>query len=528
VVQQVGDAELEAVLKVGNLAMVAAGAAGSSGGATGGLVNDARSYAASLPTPQRTPRAAQGSDVVLQEARNQLAMRDLQTPLLGGETPSLLEGTGFAGSAPRGAGAVATPNALAAHGTPLGTPAGTPLLLGGGGGGRAAGGATPLGGSSGGTPLRDDLALNHGGGGGNGGLPPGMSAAAAARLQRSQLALALSNLPEPQYAYEIEVPELPAGHGGEGPEGRAGSALSVEDAADRDARAALAHAAAAAAELARRSAAVRRGLPRPYDAAVAGAALAAAGHGQDGGRRGADALVRAEMASLLAHDGAQFPVDAPDHADKDSKKRAKKARKDAAAAAGPLEDFDDAALADARLLVAAELAADPAAALAYAAAQADASGLGLLWSETQGGFAYLPERQQVASLASASAKERLSSLAFAFEACRGHMAKHADKCAKLEKKLQLRTVGYEDKAAQLRQQCAGAHGQWDKKRIEQGCFEALAAVEAVAAPQRLGDLYDLGKAEAARNGAMQAQYKALLVERDRLTAAFAHAAQAKA
>ena len=43
-------------------------------------------------------------------------------------------------------------------------------------------------------------------------------------------------------------------------------------------------------------------------------------------------------------------------------------------------------------------------------------------------------------------------------------------------------------------------------------------------PQRLADLYDLGKAEAARNGGMQAQYKALLLERDRLTAAFATAA----
>lgn len=536
-----GDAELEAVLKVGNMAMVTAAGAGG-GGATSGLVGDPRSYAASLPTPQRTPRAAMGSDVVLQEARNQLAMRDVQTPLLGGETPSLQEGTGFAGSAPKGAGTVATPNALtAAAAAAQGTPMATPLMFGGnGGGGRAAGSATPLDGSGGGTPLRDDLSLNQGsGGGGNGGLPPGMSAAAAARYQKAQLASALSNLPEPQYAYEIEVPDVPMGSGTDGADGQSGSALSVEDAAERDARAAAAQAAALEAELARRSAAVRRGLPRPFNAAGASAALTEAaqqtlsggsGSGSDPAQM-ADALVRTEMATLLAHDGAKYPVEATSGGgsnggnDKEAKKRAKKARKDAAAVAAPLEEFQDDELHAARALVAAELEADPAASAAAAAAQANALELGDLWSETQEGFAYLPERQKVASLTTASAKERLSSLAWSFENCRGHMAKHAEKCAKLEKKLQVRTMGYEDKAASLREQCAVAHASWSKRSLEEKCFATLASAEAIAAPQRLTDLYDLTKQESERNEVMQAQYKALLIERDRLTAAFAHAAQ---
>ena len=541
---KVGDAELEAVLKVGNLAMVTAAGAGGAGtgSATSGLVGDPRSYAAALPTPQRTPRAAMGSDVVLQEARNQLAMRDVQTPLLGGETPILQEGTGFAGSAPKGTGTVATPNALtAAAAAAQGTPLGTPLMLGGnGGGGRAAGSATPLDGAGGGTPLRDDLSLNqgNGSGGGNGGLPPGMSAAAAARYQKMQLSAALSNLPEPQYAYEIEVPDLPTASGDDGADGRGGSALSVEDAAERDARAAAAQAAALEAELARRSAAVRRGLPRPFNAASASAALTVAaqqtlsggGSGSGDPAQQADALVRAEMATLLAHDGAKYPVEdlgggSAGGSDKDAKKRAKKARKEAAAAAAPLEDFEDDELSAARALVAAELQADPAASAAAAAAQEHVMELGDMWSETQEGFAYLPERQSVASLTTASAKERLSSLAWSFENCRGHMAKHAEKCAKLEKKLQVRTMGYEDKAASLREQCAVAHASWSKKSLEEKCFATLASAEAIAGPQRIADLYDLTKQESERNEVMQAQYKALLLERDRLTAAFAHAAQ---
>lgn len=54
-----------------------------------------------LPTPMRTPRTASGSDVILQEARNQLAMINSQTPLLGGQNPTLEEGTGFQGVTPK-------------------------------------------------------------------------------------------------------------------------------------------------------------------------------------------------------------------------------------------------------------------------------------------------------------------------------------------------------------------------------------------------------------------------------------------
>src|SRR5690606_1792407 len=102
--------------------------------------------------PLRTPRAAE--DIVLQEARNQAAMRAAPTPLSGEDMPELVGGTGFGGITPRSS-KVVTPNVLATPGpkgvgvgmggrTPLATPA------------SARGGTTP-----GRTPLRDELGLNQ-------------------------------------------------------------------------------------------------------------------------------------------------------------------------------------------------------------------------------------------------------------------------------------------------------------------------------------------------------------------------------
>jgi hypothetical protein len=233
------------------------------------------------------------------------------------------------------------------------------------------------------------------------------------------------------------------------------------------------------------------------------------------------------MAKLLAHDGAKWPVEAPAGQDKEAKKRAKKARKEAAAHAGALESFDDEDLNRARALVAAELQHDRAAAAAQEAfAAARPADVAALWADVPGHFAYLPERHAVASLATASASERLSALTHLFEACRGHMAGHADKCAKLEKKLAVRVAGYEEKAAALRDECAAAHARLDQRALERQCFDALAVQEARAAPQRVADLYDWDRTEAARNEAMQREYKQLLGERDRLTQSFVRAAAA--
>eukprot|EP00903_Cladosiphon_okamuranus_P017919 g16490.t1 len=106
---QVSDGELEELVKMGAQAQ-----AHAAGGSTSALLGD-YSEAMPTPTPMRTPATPAGEDVVMQEARNLAAITSGQTPLLGGESPSLQEGTGFGGAAPR-QNRMTTPSAMGAAG----------------------------------------------------------------------------------------------------------------------------------------------------------------------------------------------------------------------------------------------------------------------------------------------------------------------------------------------------------------------------------------------------------------------------
>lgn len=113
------------------------------------------SIAVAWPHPQHNPIFF----FFPQEARNLAAITSGQTPLLGGESPSLQEGTGFGGAAPR-QNRMTTPSTMGAAG-------------GGGGGPGGVGGSTPVpgtpstvggltpgggaGGAVGGTPMRDEV-----------------------------------------------------------------------------------------------------------------------------------------------------------------------------------------------------------------------------------------------------------------------------------------------------------------------------------------------------------------------------------
>jgi hypothetical protein len=103
-----------------------------------------------LPPRRSAASAAPSREAILEEARNQAAMRHDQAPLLGGENVTLEAGTGYEGAAPvsRRAGG---------GGSALGLPA--PRGYSGGGGGGGGGG-----GEDGSTPL-----LHAGGGSGSGG-----------------------------------------------------------------------------------------------------------------------------------------------------------------------------------------------------------------------------------------------------------------------------------------------------------------------------------------------------------------------
>lgn len=148
---QVGEAELEDIVKMGMVGEQASRVAGQADNeATKGFVGNYTGIVGG--TPIRTPRAPPQEDHIANEIRNIRALTETQSSLLGGENTPLHEGsasTGFDGVTPRKQ-VMSTPNPMA-----------TPMRQAGGGAG-----ATPLRtpGGPGATPLRtprDNFAINQ-------------------------------------------------------------------------------------------------------------------------------------------------------------------------------------------------------------------------------------------------------------------------------------------------------------------------------------------------------------------------------
>jgi pre-mRNA-splicing factor CDC5/CEF1 len=254
---------------------------------------------------------------ILEEARNQAALRTEATPLFGGESVTLETGTGYTGvrpgATPAGAGAGGR-GGFAEGATPFTS---TGRFGSGGGGGGGGSGASVVGGASvaGAGPLlvRDAMGLNRGAAGGfcdddedngedDGGSYLGDSASAygasasrtgpiqvgSAASVRSHLgssvALALRALPKPKQQFDVIVPEVPADDDDDGDgeangaaaaaagagagarsSGMRGTSASIPDAGEEVARAEALRRKEQEAELARRSAALRHipPLPRP-------------------------------------------------------------------------------------------------------------------------------------------------------------------------------------------------------------------------------------------------------------------------
>ena len=153
---QVGEAELEDIVKMGMLGEQANRAAAEGENATTkGLIGNYSGIVGG--TPIRTPRAPPQEDHIANEIRNIKALTDTQSSLLGGENTPLYEGsgsTGFDGVAPR-KHVVSTPNPMA-----------TPMHHGGANGIGATPSRMPM--APGATPLRtprDNFAINQDGSG---------------------------------------------------------------------------------------------------------------------------------------------------------------------------------------------------------------------------------------------------------------------------------------------------------------------------------------------------------------------------
>lgn len=360
------EAELEDVARIG----AAAGSAGylldddgmDGGGsvATRGLLGDYSGeggVAGDGSVVSLAPRrggAGATRESILEEARNQAAMRHETTVLAGGDNVALEAGTGFDGATPAGR-RIQAPNTGMSTALRAGLGAGaggaTPFTGGGGlglpapqsSGASVIGGASAVTGRTGATngagkrPLvmRDAMGLNKGSGEyddegdresflgdsasafGDGGASTafngfGRRGAGAG----AQVALGLRSLPKPRNEYDVVAPSLDDDAdmemmmGGGSGDGVAGSSAEVEDASEAEARELQRQEAERQAELARRSAALRHepALPRPLvidDDAIA-PPLGASARGDVMAVAGG--MISDEVVAMVKADAVKYPV----------------------------------------------------------------------------------------------------------------------------------------------------------------------------------------------------------------------------
>lgn len=501
---QVTDRELEEIAKLSYSSELLEGDEGGQGSAaTRALLANydqtpGRGGAAMTPlrTPQRTP-AGKG-DAIMMEAENLARLRDLKTPLYGGENPDL-HASDFSGVTPKKK-QLLTPNPIA---TPLRTPGGTAA-------GATPGAATPAGMTPGGfgvtprgTPIRDGLQINEGADGLAG---SGHSEKQRLAELRQNLKAGLSGLPAPKNEYAIVVPQLPEDEGEERGD-------EVEpDAADLAARARAEAEAQEKERLRRRSRALQRGLPRPPLASVE--RLLTAGNHLSGPLtpvEEAEELVRREVALLLRHDAAKYP---PEDTLADRKKKGALANGTPSTLAVPeLDSFEEAEILEAAGLVEQE-AGHVRRAMGHEDASLDdfiearsAIYEDLVWLPTKGLYG-------LASVANTS--EYLAGLASEHEAQRQHMEADTKRAVKLEQKLKVLVQGYQMRAQSLWGAVEASFKEAGELGTELECYRELHRQEQVAAPSRIENLQEEVAKQADKERALQLRYENLLVERENL------------
>ena len=295
---QISDRELEEIAKMGyaNDLLLENEELGEGSGATKMLLASYGQTPRMGMTPLRTPTRTPGGkgDAIMMEAENLARLRQVQTPLLGGENPEL-HPSDFSGVTPKKR-EIQTPNPIA---TPGQTPSG-------------GGGMTPLTkmtprkdlsffATPKGTPIRDELHINEG-------LetPYESEKAEKARQEeiRRSLRAGLGDLPAPKNEYQIVVPELPV----EEPDA---SDVVEEDMSDKLARERADEAAKQAALLLKRSKVLQRELPRPPQPCVDSLKNSLRLSEAEGitFMEQADELIKKEMIMLLEHDNAKYPLE---------------------------------------------------------------------------------------------------------------------------------------------------------------------------------------------------------------------------
>lgn len=432
---QVGEAELEDIVKMGMAGERAITSGSSDNAATQGLVGN---YAGLVGnTPIRTPMAPKEDDIIANEIRNARLRTETQSALLGGDNPDLVEdtaGPSLPGSTPRHQ--IVTPNPLA-----------TPFRQANGGVG-----ATPLRQGPGATPMRtprDNLHLNQENGMQLVGQTP-RDIRLRENAKRQDLRSKLAALPKPkETSWEFELPEEQAES--------MDVEVSEEDAAERDRRNRELKEAAERAEFARQTQVIQKSLPRPTSVDI-DAMLKRALDLDDPIQR----EIEKEMALLIANDAQKFG----------GGKVSGKSR--------PLDKLSDEALNKAKIELALELSTR--------------SGkdktkfhedFGTAWT-TLHGTSTLPgldgyEEDEI---------DEHQMMVEAFNNTQDKIVETAQQANKIEKKLTTHHGGYMKRSALLRQKIVDASAALEKAKMELDSGRTMQYSEQSAISRRLESLRD--------------------------------------
>ncbi|KAK4057293.1 Pre-mRNA-splicing factor cef1 [Microbotryomycetes sp. JL221] len=515
---QVGEAELEEIVKIGQAGENARAIVDDNGGndASQGLLGE---YSAlGRARDARTPRTAPQHDNVMAEARNIRNLSMQQTPLLGEEnTPmhELVGRTGFEGVTPA-RNISATPNPLA---TPFRSSSGdsdvstTPMST-------TRPGATPLR-----TPMRDNLAIND-----ENSSQFGIDATPRQerhRLQdvKSQLRQGFASLPTPANNFELVLPEDEVTGVDQEQDEEFVKAMRIEDAADREARLQQLRQQEEQKRLARRNQSVKRGLPRPveFDAATYLAKLDLAQREQDDEDDGQssvingqsvsrqerfelDRMIAIEMVKLLEHDAITYPVA--------GSKRVGGGRSN-------LTTIADEELNQARQTVHQELAQQvnlPGASetVLKRVVSLSQSEFDQIWQPRFEKLTYSVQDDAFVDKNQLTIDETIQGLKHQLEQNRQRMHRESGKAAKVEKKLGVVLGGYMTRSKVLGTKLSQGFDELSRSRVELESFARLAMNEQGAAARRIESLRDEVETLERRERDGQAKFRELIELRDEL------------
>jgi pre-mRNA-splicing factor CDC5/CEF1 len=458
---QVGEAELEDIVKMGMTGERAITGVGSDNIATQGLIGNYTNMVGN--TPIRTPMAPKEEDMIANEVRNARLRTETQSALLGGDNPDLVgDEVPTSLSAPSARHQIVTPNPLA-----------TPFRQGG------AVGATPGRQGPGATPMRtprDTLRLN----GEDGTMQLVGQTPRDIRLRenakRQDLKSRLAALPKPkETSWEFELPEEQAE--------QVEVEISEEDAAERDRRNRELQQAAERAEFARQTQVVQRYLPRPSLVDI-DAMLKRALDLSDPVER----EVQTEMALLVANDVQKF------------------GNGKVTGTLRPVERMSDEALRAAKMELALELA------------MSTEKDKRAYHSEFSTGWVNLHGSAVLPGIAGYEEDEidEHQLMVEAFNNAQDKIIESAESANKIEKKLNTHHAGYMKRAALLRTKIGDAFGALEKARMILDSARTMQYNEELAIGRRLESLRDEVSFVSKREREAQELYRARKDELDSL------------